>query len=302
MIVSRITSIWDRIWFAEQSPAPIAVYRILYGLLLIWTLVLLCPYIDIFYGPNGILSIETARMYVHNFGLTENMAIVFAITLIFGLMLTCGLYTRFSALMVLVGLILIHNRNYLILNSGDTLLRLGAYYLVFANAGDALSLDRLIRKRRGETEVSRKSQWVQKLLQFQVALIYAVAFTSKLAGQTWLDGTAVYYALRVEEFARIPVPFIVNNLFLCKLFTWGALVTEASMFTLVWFRKLRYFVLAAAVLLHLGIELTMNIPIFEWLMIASLVVFVYPEDMERLLRNVTLSFRAKRVARSREIS
>ncbi len=298
MTASRITSAWNRFWFAEQSPTPMAVYRIFYGVVLLCTLALLWPYIDEFYGPNGVLSIETARLYVQSpcldcvTGFLEferNTRVCFTAALISGVLLTLGVCTRFSALLVLISLLAIHHRNALILNSGDTLLRLGAYYLVFSNAGDALSLDRWWAKRNGQLEVPMKSQWLQKLLQYQVALVYFIAFTSKLAGDTWLDGTAVYYALHVDEFTRMPVPFITDNLLLSKLLTWGALATEASMFTLVWFRKFRYFVLAAAVLLHIGIDVTMNIPIFEWLMITSLVVFIYPEDLDRFLKKKALN-------------
>lgn len=295
MIGSRITSAWNGYWFAEQSPTPIAVYRIFFGVALLSTLALLWPYLDEFYGPNGVLSNETARLYVQGYGLDcltsileaeRNTRVLFISALISGVMLTLGFCTRFSAFIVLVCLVGIHHRNALILNSGDTLLRLGAYYLVFSNAGDALSIDRWLAKRNGQVEAPMKSQWLQKLLQFQVALVYFIAFTSKLAGDTWLDGTAVYYALHVDEFVRMPVSFISDNLLLSKILTWGALATEASMFTLVWFRKFRYFVLVAAVLLHIGIDVTMNIPVFEWLMIASLAVFIYPEDMDRLFRRV----------------
>lgn len=274
-----------------------AVYRIFYGVILLCTLVLLWPYTDEFYGPHGVLSFETSRLYVQGpcldflnyfFESARNTGTLFSSAFVFGILLTLGWHTRLSAFLVLIALIGIHHRNVLILNSGDTLLRLGAYYLVFSNAGEALSIDRWNAKRNGQAEIPMKSQWLQKLLQYQVALVYFIAFTSKLAGDTWLDGTAVYYALHVDEFARMPVSFIADNLFLSKILTWGALATEASMFTLVWFRKFRYFVLAAAILLHIGIDVTMNIPIFEWLMIASLVVFIYPEDMDRFLKKKAL--------------
>jgi len=35
--------------------------------------------------------------------------------------------------------------------------------------------------------------------------------------------------------------------------------------------------------LHLGIEYAMNIPLFEWMIVATYVNFIYPEDLSRTL-------------------
>ena len=56
---------------------------------------------------------------------------------------------------------------------------------------------------------------------------------------------------------------------------------ELGLGTLVWFRELRYPVLLAGLCLHLGIEYAMNIPLFEWISIATYAVFIYPEDLSR---------------------
>ena len=58
---------------------------------------------------------------------------------------------------------------------------------------------------------------------------------------------------------------------------------EFSLAALVWVRRLRYPLLAAGLLLHLGIEVSMNIPIFEWVMVSAYVLFLRPEDLRRWL-------------------
>ncbi|MBX9771830.1 MAG: HTTM domain-containing protein [Candidatus Obscuribacterales bacterium] len=294
--------LWNDVWFVPKSPLPMAVYRILFGLLVIWDLVLLWPNLETYFGPNGLVTWTTASQYLQPYAFTalqflpetnQWLSGFVVVVMVAAISLTLGFFTRLSACIVLLGLISLGNRNPLIWNSGDTLLRLGAYYLIFSNAGKALALDglihKLIRKRRDDAQ--EWSPWAQRLLQFQVVLIYFCAFWSKAAGEFWLNGTAVYFVLHFQEFTRVPISLISDNLWLCKLLTWYALVAEASMFTLIWFRKLRYFVLASIALMHLGIELTMNIPIFEWLMIASLVVFVYPEDLQKVLNRVGLGNR-----------
>jgi hypothetical protein len=66
-----------------------------------------------------------------------------------------------------------------------------------------------------------------------------------------------------------------------KIATWGTLVVEFSAGVLVWFRDLRYFVLLAVIGLHLGIEYSMNLPLFEWITMATLITFVDPVDLSR---------------------
>jgi hypothetical protein len=50
---------------------------------------------------------------------------------------------------------------------------------------------------------------------------------------------------------------------------------------LVWIPAFRYPVLVAGACLHLGLEYTLNIPVFQVLMLACLVVFIPPADVVR---------------------
>jgi len=293
-MINRLGRIWEEIWFAPQSPLPMSVYRILYGLLATFNLILLYPNLSTYFGPNAIVSWETASQYMDPaaFCLLSYMpssgqclTAFFVVAFIAAISLAFGLFTRLSAFVLLVCLISFDNRCPVIMNSGDNLLRLGAYFLMLSNAGKALSLDCLLKRRPGSTLLGQPaSPWAQRLLQFQVVLVYFFAFWSKAIGELWVNGMAVYYVLHLNEFMRLSVGPIFENLWLCRILTWYALMAEFSMFTLIWFRKLRYAVLASVAIMHIGIELTMNIPIFEWLMISSLVVFIDPEDINKVLR------------------
>jgi hypothetical protein len=50
---------WNSFFFAPQSPLPIALFRILYGLLIIATLLLLRPDWLTWYGPHAWVSLST---------------------------------------------------------------------------------------------------------------------------------------------------------------------------------------------------------------------------------------------------
>src|SRR5678810_906637 len=94
---------------------------------------------------------------------------------------------------------------------------------------------------------------------------------------TWIDGTAIYYVTRIHEFDRFPVPYLFDHLWTIKLMTWGTLVVVFALGALVWFRDLRYPVLLAGLLLHLGLEYSMNIQLFQPVMLSVFVPFIDPD-------------------------
>ena len=127
------------------------------------------------------------------------------------------------------------------------------------------------------------------MLQIQTAIVYFSTFYWKSMGILWINGTAVYYALHLQDFRHFPVPAI-NSLFIIKSLTWGTLLIEFALGVLIWFKELRYPVLVAGLCLHFGIEYAMNIPLFEWMAVATYVNFVEPEDLTRMWNWVRSKF------------
>lgn len=284
---------WNQFWFAPQSPLPMAVFRIFFGLHVIMFVVLLYPDLATWYGPHGLVSqgannewLNGERFSVLNW-LPQTMGSVygvFLLLLITAITTTCGLFTRTSLIVLAVMLFSIHHRNLIILNSGDLFMRLSSLYLLFSHCGDALSVDNLLKKRFGQPPPPSASPgWAQRLVQIQLCMVYAHSFFGKINGETWLSGTALYYVGRLQDFQKLPAPMIFDNILMINLLTWATLIIEFALFTFVWIKDFRYYVLAAGVLLHLGIEWTMNIPLFETQMICAYVVFVDANDLQRVI-------------------
>ncbi|MBZ5641263.1 MAG: HTTM domain-containing protein [Acidobacteriia bacterium] len=282
---------WNRFFFEPQRPTSVALFRILYGLLNIANLALLRPDWLTWYGRHAYMSMETMNRL--SWGPRINLFVLFPQTdfavnvffwifLAFAVSLTVGFMTRLSCVAVFICLISMHERNLYILNGADSVMRVTGFFLMFAPAGGALSIDRLRRIRAGRegAEVPLYSPWAQRMIQLQVSVIYLSTVGLKLYGKSWRNGTAIYYVLRLNAFRRFPVPFS-NNLFLIRFFTWATLVVEFAIGALVWIVSLRYAVLIAATLLHLFIEYSMNLPVFELMMMSTYVTFIYPEDLSR---------------------
>ena len=104
-----------------------------------------------------------------------------------------------------------------------------------------------------------------------------------MKGETWADGTAMYYVFRLHDFYKFPLPeLITENLMVLKLMTWGVLIFEIMAPILIWFRETRRYTLALLIVFHLGIEITMNLMMFHWVMIAGWLTFATYEDFSLL--------------------
>ena len=283
---------WNNFFFEPISPLPIATYRILLGLVMLANHALLLPDVHDWFSNEGVISFATGRRLAGGGGfnlfkwLPHTDAAVWAVFLVSwlaALTMTLGLFTRASAAILFLTLISLHHRNVLVLNSGDTFLRIATFFIIFSQAGAALSLDRLIRIARGKEAGAplKSAPWAQRLIQCQLALLYIYAFVWKATGNMWLSGTAVYYTSRIAEFWRFPVPYVFEHVWTIKLWSWATLLIELALGTLVWIKEFRYWVLLAGVLLHLGIDWSMNIPLFAYIMIGAYVTFVEPEHLER---------------------
>jgi predicted DCC family thiol-disulfide oxidoreductase YuxK len=164
--------------------------------------------------------------------------------------------------------------------------------MMFSQAGAALSLDRLLRIARGKESgpPTPRAPWAMRLIQIQLAFVYIFAFVWKAMGTMWLSGTAVYYTSRLAEFWRFPVPYIFEHVWTIKIWSWMTLLIELALGTLVWIKELRYWVLLAGVMLHLGIDYSMNIPLFGFIMMSAYVTFIEPADLERAFAWVRTRF------------
>ncbi len=286
-----IARAWNRFFFEPISPLPIAVYRILLGLVVLLNQLLLAPDVIEWFGERGTLTFETARTVSGGTGFNlfawlphSNAAVwfVFSGSCLAALSLALGFFTRVSALLTFLLIVTLNHRDPVILNGGDTFLRIAVFFMIFSPAGRMLSLDEWLAKRspRGN-EKCLYAPWAQRMIQIQLALLYLYAFVWKISGTMWLSGTAVYYTSRLQEFWRFPVPYVFEHMSTIKLWSWFTILIEFSLGTLVWIKELRYPVLVAGILLHLGIDYSMNIPMFAFIMTSTYVTFVEAADLER---------------------
>jgi hypothetical protein len=291
--VSRLARAWDRFWFAPRSTAPLALFRIAFGLLVTAWAATLAPDALAFLGPDGILPTPPPRLpgewgLLHGAGAGAPAVVaVLVATLVGGVALTLGLFSRVAAVVVLVGVVSLQQRNPLVLNSGDLLIRTLAFLCALGPTGAALSLDRWRAVRRTGEDFWRspeRAPWALRLIQVQLSVGYLAAALRKVATEPWRDGTAVAYALRTSDFARLPVPgWLTHSVLATEVLTFSTVVLELSLAVLVWNRAARPYVLSLGVALHLGIDYALVVGFFGLAILVAYVAFVPPDTADRLL-------------------
>lgn len=302
----RLRDGWSRFWFEPQDTTPLGLFRIAFGLVVtLWTLSEL-PDLFTFYGPDGLLPqprpLESAQWGLLNLvSSVPAVSVVWLATLGGGIALVVGTRCRLAAVVVLLGLMAFERRNAYVLNNGDVLLRYLAFYLALAPSGAALSLDRWRSDREHFWSAPRRAPFALRLMQIQLSLIYISTVWAKLQGETWRNGTAVTFAMRVEDITRYPPPeFVLSSPLLAEWLTFGTLALELCLGIFVWNRRARPWVLALGVILHLSIEVNVMVGFFSLGMLCLYLVFLPPETAVRVVDRARTFVHDRRAGRPRD--
>jgi hypothetical protein len=276
---------WNAFWFTPEPVYTLGLVRIVFGLTTIaWTLALLPDLYDVF-GEQGVAP-QAARLD-YQWSVLEvwpgdrAMLICWVVLLVSALALAVGWHSRLAAVVVFVLLQSFVRRGVYIVNAGDAILTIIALVLALCSCGAALSLDQ--RRRTGSFwSAQTRSVWPIRLLQVQLSVIYLVSVQAKLSGKTWTEGSAVFYAWRSDgRWATLPAPeWLADNAILVNVVTWGTLQIELAIAVLVWNRRLRFWILAAGVVMHIAIMVNLNIAFFSVAMFVLYVAFI-PADAVR---------------------
>lgn len=286
---SQTLASWNRFWHTPEPASTLALVRIALGLLTVVWLTTLAPNLSSFFGSRGILPIiagppgSWSMLFLS--GSQTVVGGLFAATLVGALLLTVGLWTRLAAFVVFICMTSFQRSNPDIMNSGDNLLRILILFCALAPSGRALSLDRLRSTATDKFwEFPLYSPWALRLIQIQISIGYWFAAINKMSGATWRNGTAVYYVLHYVTIDRVHLPVqITDSLLASHILSYGTLLVEFAIALLVWNRKLRPWVLATGVILHVSIDYCIQVGLFSWILLGSYLAFVPPETASEWL-------------------
>jgi len=301
--MKKVWQDFDNAMFRYGSPVTLGVFRIVFCSLVFIALCLLGPFAKIWFTEQGFVPVATAQAWngqVARFNPLANVTnptvvyLCFALLMVAVLMTLVGYKTRIASICMVMGIVAFHMRNPLILNGGDSLVRATSFLLAISPCGAAVSLDRKFAVKKGKAPAIPPdiSIWPQRLIQWQLAVLYITTVWDKWGGNTWRDGTATYYPLNMPEFHRLWVPEFFRHMPWIGITTYGTLIIELAMGTLVFSRPFRNWVLASGLALHASLEYMFNIPMFQWIISSLYICHIDGEEWIRWFEH----YKAKRNA------
>ncbi len=280
---------WQNFWFESVSPYPMAIFRIVFGFLLSLNFAFqYLPQYQLFFGSEPIIKTSDVMHYRYGnlpvfdlFLLLPNedswrLGFLYA-CILFSICLALGLFTRIVSVILFLCLLTLNNHFPMILHAGDNYCRLLLLFLCFTPSGAVLSLDRYFAPNK-PPQIAIEA-WPQRLIQIQLTYIYFINWIYKVMSTQWTEGSAVYYATRLTQYYRFPLPPLLDTQFGSCFFSWLTLIIEFALFAFIWQKKSRYWVLLTGAVFHMGLDWCFNLGLFEWFFIASYILFIDPKDL-----------------------
>jgi len=292
LTVQQLLNAWNAVFHSSESAAPLVLFRILIGALLLVNALLLIPLTDDYYSSDGVWPTRSWKRQLagRRFSIlhwlpdsTWSFRILLLVHLVACLLLLAGWHFRSASVVVFLTLVSLQHRNTMLLSSGDSLLRMLLFLTCFSSAGGGLSVDHWLAG-RSPLEFDRMDPWPLRLMQILLSIVYLRTVYWKLRGSLWRNGTAAWYPLWVDAYVRFRPPRWLLQPRLLRLATWGTLCEETALGIGLWIHELRFPLLVTGVVLHLIFDLILNLQLFSWIMIISLLLFLSPAEAESALR------------------
>ena len=297
---------WLKKVFSSDSRS-LALFRMGFGILLILDILNRGRDIVAHYTSQGVLPLDVLQerfftkghisIYFFNDS-TWFVTLMFCIALIFAIMFLVGYRTKLATIVSWFFLISIQARNPVLLQGGDILFRLLLFWSIFLPLGRYWSFDNYLKYKNKKPERIFSIGVVALLL--QVILMYISTGLLK-TGNEWIpDGTAVYYALSIDQFTTNFGYLILSNFALTQFltyFVWFYWFVGPLLLLVSWkFDFVRMLAISIFVFLQAGMSLSMKIGLFPWISIVAILAFLPSSFWDKVLPFFAINkFREKQV-------
>ncbi len=252
----RVWSAWREFWFTPADPTPLAVMRILFGGMLLYTHIVWGLKLEGFFGPSGWQSETLVRTFQQgqlawsfwwcvpgSLHLTVHIVCLGVLALY--MLGVCTPVTSILAYLITVS----YSYRAPLANFGlDQMNAIAALYLAIGPSGAVLSVDRFWqccrqgRAARDEENSAvaprsfppREPIWRMRLMQVHLCVIYIFACHSKLLGESWWNGQAIWQAVSNLEYQSADLTWLAWYPWLVNLLTHVTIVWEMTFWALVW--------------------------------------------------------------------
>jgi vitamin K-dependent gamma-carboxylase-like protein len=258
--------------FAPVDIASIAVFRVAFGLLMLWDMLqylggwlesyLVPPFLFKYPGFEWVERASPAAM-----------KLIFVAMAIAAVLIALGLAYRAACAAFFVGhtyMLLLDTAQY---QNHLYLISLLAFLLILIPAHGALSLD---ARRNKHLRSATIPAWCLWLLRFQVGIPYFYGGLAKLNSDWLLRAQPMRLWLVEGAQGRLRLPFL-REAWAAYGICWGGLIFDLLIVPALLWRRTRIPALVLAALFHLTNSQLFEIGVFPWLMLAALGLYVSPD-------------------------
>lgn len=269
-------------------------FRVITCLLIIKNMCFYLPMSSDLFGNDGIFPynsyIEIMKLYnleifTYPFNINFAPQLFLYTIIIVATLYMFGVFGRITGLFLFVFIMILKLRNGFILDGSDNVMQVTLPFLILA---DNLDYFRFSDKKEIKTTFfSQLFNTISKIavigFLIQISFVYFFTALAKLQGDLWLNGTATFYTMRVEDFNATDwnIP-LTRNFYFVVLSTYFTIFWELAFPFLIWFKKTKFWIIFFGILLHIGIFIFMRIDNFSWIMIASYFVFITNDEYKKI--------------------
>jgi hypothetical protein len=297
--VNRWIERWNAYWFPETSALSLAVIRIIaVGAQLFWFFPPLHNQINLleknshFVQPQMLIRIVSAIVPRELLFTPAAFTVFYSAVVVAGFAALIGLLTRLSLFVFALGvwIIIAHWYSYADFHHESAVFCIFLLLLAFAPAGNRLSIDALIRRRRNITtpDVVDTGIWPLKVAHVLLALTYFTAGIAKVVvgGPQWVNGYTLQNYILSDAIPR-GFPFgvwLAQQHTLCVALSVFTLLFELFFFLSLIFPRTAPFFLLNGIAFHIGLYLAAGHDFFSHMVLMFLLlVFVQPDWLREWL-------------------
>lgn len=259
----------------------LAMFRIAFGSILFIDVFYRLFYINDFYSDLGVLPREALiSQFLSNWesslllisGRGEIIFVLMSIALVFIAMMTVGYRTRLATFFVWIFVTSIHVRAQIVLHGGDDLIRVLLFWCNFVPLNAEFSVDRYLHP-QSKSGSSKFLSFGSAGLLLQLMAMYLFTAALKIHPVWNQDGTAIYYALNLEQFTDSVGRWLLNFPEIMRMMTFSTLALEwigPILVLLPWVQRYaRTWVALSFIGFHFGLFVCLHLGPFPWTCMAA---------------------------------
>jgi predicted DCC family thiol-disulfide oxidoreductase YuxK len=292
---------WSSFWFHSSVTTPLELTRMGVGAAIVFHYGMATPFLFDLWGEAGWVPRELVlenrtdpwmQSIFYYFTASWQWAAFHGLFLLCAAALAVGWRTSWVKWIVLIGQISYDYRTPILFYGVDKILACLLVIMCVAPIGRALSLDRVRavravkREKLEATLPPYASPWAgacTRLMQIQMAVLFFYSAIGKLRGDDWWNGDALWAVFTIGEYYnRAMLDLLAAHYWLANAGTYATILIEIAFPFLIWQRRARPYLLAAAIFLHVQFAVLMGLFYFSFVMVMGHMSFVRPEWLARL--------------------